>query len=90
LVPVEPNTAMKRAGSLVNGQGFDFAHHTWVRMLAAATQYATQPCLTCDICNGTGTAFGKRCDCVASWYGTIDGSGEEVKRNPGAGIVDYD
>lgn len=36
LVPEHPTAAMKDAGAKVNAQGYDFAHHTWAQMIAAA------------------------------------------------------
>ncbi|SPA44648.1 hypothetical protein [Cupriavidus taiwanensis] len=36
LVPVHPTKEMREAGAKINGQGWDFAHHTWNTMLLHA------------------------------------------------------
>lgn len=36
LVPVHPTKEMRAAGAKINGQGWDFAHHTWNTMLLYA------------------------------------------------------
>lgn len=39
LVPVHPTPEMRAAGAKINGQGWDFAHHTWNTMLLNAPNY---------------------------------------------------
>ncbi|MFL9904601.1 hypothetical protein PQR71_41820, partial [Paraburkholderia fungorum] len=56
LVPIHPDTAMKWAGSLINNQGFDFAHATYAAMLAASPAVPAQSPKSCqtgwgDICH---------------------------------------